>query len=300
MSKITKMYAAPLLLLLSLQQTPHTFAWSTVATRNHAVHCSNHIASPNNKHIRIKTITKQYAAAVPDDDGHDTSEKQKQNQQQQQKQKSSGDALRRQTGIRPSLHPITINALTEALRLRASKEGEVMTMASGENALEVAMLAGKLAIDALAKREEMLRSVTNVSSSNGAALDDGEDNLWELPTEEEKQVIAGRVLGVVMRLKELEQSLVEKVSQTKWVVKYGEHETFGVLATEADIAVEVGYELDERLNIDPLFRMNRAECLLALFIESVEKPQLAKAKASVSDGSKVDFIDEDRLEVLTT
>mmetsp|Transcript_16080 Transcript_16080/g.25066 ORF Transcript_16080/g.25066 Transcript_16080/m.25066 type:complete len:162 (-) Transcript_16080:166-651(-) len=149
--------------------------------------------------------------------------------------------------------------------------------------------------------QSILRSVTNVSSSNGAVLDDGEDNLWELPTEEEKQVIAGRVLGVVMRLKELEQSLVEKVSQTKWVVKYGEHETFGVLATEGDIAVEGRYELlDERLNIDPLFRMNRAECLLALFIESVEKPQLAKAEASVSDGSKVDFIDEDRLEVLTT
>lgn len=265
--------------------------WSTPC--NYAALRLSYNHNYNNKqissNIRIGTTERHAVVSVADENDDDNNDGQKQ-------KKSAGDELRRQTCIRPSLHPITINALTEALRLRASKEGEVVT--NGENALEVAMLAGKLAIDALAKREKMLKSVTNISASDGTSLDDGDDNIWELPTEEEKQVIAGRVLGVVMRLKDLEQSLVEKVSQTKWVVKYGEHETFGVLATEADISVEVGYELDERLNIDPLFRMNRAECLLALFIESIEKPQLAKAEASVPDGSKVDFLDGDRLEVL--
>ena len=38
--------------------------------------------------------------------------------------------------------------------------------------------------------------------------------------------------------------------------------------------------------------------LLALFLETVERPKLEMLGESVAGGSKVDFIDADRLEVL--
>jgi len=44
--------------------------------------------------------------------------------------------------------------------------------------------------------------------------------------------------------------------------------------------------------------MNRAECLLAIFLEEVEIPQLKKLNETVPDESKIDFLDDDRREVV--
>ena len=57
-------------------------------------------------------------------------------------------------------------------------------------------------------------------------------------------------------------------------------------------------ELADSIKINPLFRMNRAEFLPALFLSTVEQPKLESLGEDIAGGSKVDFIDADRLEVL--
>lgn len=135
-------------------------------------------------------------------------------------------------------------------------------------------------------------------------------------TMEESQTISGRVVGVVMRMRELEQELMRKVNGAKWVRRYGEEEIFGVLkkeceqhqrrlaggeeldALEEEGAETVEKQLADTIKINPLLRMNRAECLLALFLTTVEAPKLDALGEGVAGGSRVDFIDADRLEVL--
>ena len=187
-----------------------------------------------------------------------------------------GDPLREATGIRPSLHPATINAIAEALKARATKqEGMVFRVSDTVKPLEVAITAGKIASNVIAQRQKS-------SDQDGMKL-----------TQKEEQTIAGRVLGVIMRLDDLEDALFEKVSNVGWIAKYDEWSTFGTL--------ESGSEgVDDRIKDDPLFCMSRAECLLAIFLHTVEIPQLEQAKESVPDGSKIDFLDADRADVLLT
>jgi len=49
---------------------------------------------------------------------------------------------------------------------------------------------------------------------------------------------------------------------------------------------------------DPLFCMNRAECLLGIFLQEIEIPQFQKLNETAPDGSKIDFLDTDRFEVI--
>lgn len=186
-----------------------------------------------------------------------------------------GDPIRGATGIRPSLHPTTINAIAEALKSRAKKkEGMVFRVSESVQPLEVAVTAGQIASSAISKRQSS-------SEEDGMTL-----------TAEEEQTIAGRVLGVIMRLDDLEDMLQDRVSKVGWIAKYNEWATFGTLETESD------ERIDERIKDDPLFCVSRAECLLALFLKNVEIPALDKANVTVPDGSKTDFLDGDRLEVL--
>lgn len=187
----------------------------------------------------------------------------------------TGDPLRAATGIRPSLHPTTINAIAEALKLRAANIPDTPLVVSDDvESLDVALSAGKIAATAIEKRQRS-------SEKDGMEL-----------TPEEGQTIAGRVVGVVMRFAELEELLHDKVSSVDWVKKYGEWTTFGVLEDES--------EVQDRIKTDPLFTMSRAECLLALFLDTVEAPQMAKIGQSVPGGSRIDFLDSDRQEVLLT
>jgi len=160
---------------------------------------------------------------------------------------SKGDPLRAATGIRPSLHPVTINALAEALKVRALNKKE-MPLRVNEHVepLQVAMSAGRIASEAVEKRQR-------TSAQDGMNL-----------TAQEEQTIAGRVVGVVMRLEELEVALYEKCEATGWIAKYNEWASFGVLKDET-----YEKEVDEMILMDPLFGMNRAECLLALFLQTV-------------------------------
>ncbi|KAL3936076.1 MAG: hypothetical protein SGBAC_008530 [Bacillariaceae sp.] len=189
-----------------------------------------------------------------------------------------GDPVRAATGIRPSLHPTTINAISGALKARAMKtEGKFFRVSDTVQPLEVAVSAGSFASEAIAKRQ-------------ASSKEDGMD--FEL---QEEQTIAGRVMGVVMRFDALESLLHEKVRNVGWIAKYNEWATFGTLKDESkDGAV------DDRIKDDPLFCVSRAECLLALFLDTVEVPTLAKANHTVPDGSTLDFLDADRIEVLAS
>jgi hypothetical protein len=185
-----------------------------------------------------------------------------------------GDSLRAATGIRPSLHPTTINAIAEALKFRAMKK-EGMTFRASEDVqpLEIAVTAGQIAATAVAKRQKQ-------SEQDGMTL--------EL---KEEQTIAGRILGVIMRFDQLEDLLFEKVSNVGWIAEYNEWGAFGTLKS--------GNEgVDERVRDDPLFCVSRAECLLAIFLDTIEVPALEKTNEIVPDGSKIDFLDADRLKVL--
>jgi hypothetical protein len=125
---------------------------------------------------------------------------------------------------------------------------------------------------------------------------------------EEQQTVTGRVVGVTMRLGTLENDLERCCDTTGWVAKYNEWDRFGVSPPAAAIAAATGGGDDDnyrrntetatKLASDGLFRLNRAECLLALFLHRVEQPELAKKSVSVPDNSTIDFLDADRLEAL--
>ena len=214
---------------------------------------------------------------------------------------SGGDQVRGSTGIRPSLHPTAINVISEALLLRHSGKNtkgpiDAYNLKDDEQPLSVALTAGALASDLLEKRKTSCEADGDVAS---------------IPTFEECQTVAGRVVGVVMRMRELEQALAARVNTAAWVAKYGEHGSFGVLKSECkrvaaseelpgtiDIEPKIEKELANRIRDDPLFRMCRAECLLAIFLQAVEVPKLLEVGETVAGGSTVDFLDEDRKEVL--
>jgi hypothetical protein len=192
-----------------------------------------------------------------------------------------GDPLREATGIRPSLHPLTINILADALKIRARNDSSIpLHVADHITPLQVAMAAGKLAGDAIQKRQA-------ASKTDNMSL-----------TIFEQETVAGRVVGVVMRLPSLESQLWLKCSSASWVDKYDEWHSFGVLKQEGTTLVANVSALQDRIQSDPLFVMHRAECLLALFLHQIEAPELARRNATVSDQSTVDFLDSDRRHVL--
>jgi len=210
-------------------------------------------------------------AADNDDDETDTSTS--------KQPATTGDALRAATGIRPSLHPVTINALAEALKLRAqNREDWPLRPRANVEPLQIALSAGRIATEAIQKRQ-------------AASDEDG----MKLQAKEE-QTVAGRVVGVVMRLDDLEATLVTRCEAAPWIAKYGEWATFGLMGN-AEVEASLS-DVEDRIRDDPLFRLSRAECLLALFLATVEQPSLERSDESVPGGSTVDFLDADRKEVL--
>jgi hypothetical protein len=194
-----------------------------------------------------------------------------------------GDPLREATDIRPSLHPLTINILADALKIRARNDSSIpLHVADHITPLQVAMAAGKLASNAIQKRQA-------ASKTDNMSL-----------TVFEQETVAGRVVGVVMRLPSLESQLWLKCSSASWVDKYDEWHSFGVLKQEgtSHVANDSRAALQDRIQSDPLFVMHRSECLLALFLHQIEAPELARRNATVSDQSTVDFLDSDRRHVL--
>lgn len=206
--------------------------------------------------------------------------------------KKIGDPLREDNGVRPSIHPTTINAIAEALKARATQSLKADTTSQDEDdmmhfrvtdtvePLMVMVTAGQFASDAIQKRQES-------SEEDGMLLTQGEE-----------QTLAGRVMGVIMRLDDLEDELADRTTGVSWVGQYDEWSSFGVLEGESSENDDKLDKVHAKILDDPLFCMNRAECLLAIFLHNVEIPQLEKLNETVPDGSKIDFLDEDRREVV--
>jgi len=217
-----------------------------------------------------------------------------------------GDPLRAATGIRPSLHPTTINAISEALLVRARQSNAVkdddttitegyplvVNEEKGIKPIDVAVAAGRLATDAISKRTDA--TLKNIEVEGDKSM---------IFNEQECQVLAGRVVGVVMRFKELEDLLIKSVNKVGWIEKYNEYSTFGVLKEECqddtDNALS-SFELNNEIKMNPLLRMSRAECLLALFIMTEEIPKMRELGQETVDSDRaLDFLDSDRYEVLS-
>lgn len=216
------------------------------------------------------------------------------------KKKKIGDSVREDNGVRPSIHPISINAIAEALKARATQaqsnakdddDDEAMHFRVSDTVdpLMVMVTAGQFASDAIQKRQE-------------SGEEDG-----MLLNQEEEQTLAGRIMGVIMRFDALEPELAERTGSADWVTQYDEWGSFGLLASESERASNEDNDDDDddgleqvhaKILDDPLFCMNRAECLLAIFLQEVEIPQLNKVNQTVPDGSEIDFLDEDRREVV--
>lgn len=196
-----------------------------------------------------------------------------------------GDKVREANGKRPSLNPTIINAISEALLVRSiSDPNNPMEIVGDVQPLDVAVAAGKIAMNCI---ENRAKSSTAVKGDESSAF-----------THDEAQLICGRVVGVVMRWNELEKTLVERVKAQKWIIKYGEENSFGVIKDEL-LEEDAQVLVKKKVKEDPLCRMCRAECLYALFLRNVEQPTMEKLGQIPADGhSGVDFLDTERLEVL--
>jgi hypothetical protein len=218
-----------------------------------------------------------------------------------------GDKVREANNIRPSLNPTVINTIANALLQRSTTRSSFIP-SSQTQPIAIMVEAASLASKAIQSRA---KGSTQVSGDNGAF------------TEEEGKLVAGRIVGVLMRLNDLEDELIEKVMGTSWVKKYGEESMFGVCNVElsegykpSDVTNIVDADADgdakdgidevlEKLKDDPLLRMCRAECLYALFLRNVEMPSMAKIGVIPVDsvnagghGGGIDFLDQEKMEVL--
>ena len=182
-----------------------------------------------------------------------------------------GDPLRDGAGLRPSTHPETINAIAHALHVRAQNISDMpLRMNENTEPFEITLTAGKIAQEAVRTQQEM----------------SGDDSMTF--TQEEQQILAGRIIAVVTRLGDLEPELHERCKEVEWVSKQNKWDSFGVLEDETSES-----EIDSMILDKPSLRVNRAECLLALFLETIEGPGLRLNDVTVPC-MNVDFLDSDR------
>lgn len=195
----------------------------------------------------------------------------------EQKKKKIGDPLREANNVRPSLHPLTINIIAEALRVRAKNDTAIPLRILNDSmeGWEITYHAGKLAERAIEQRQEK-------SKEDGMKL-----------TKQEASLVGGRVVATVLRLEDLEWELLHRCKQVPWIAKYNEWDNFGIMPDESCIKT-----LDERILSDPLFTVNRAERLLALFLLNLEGPGVRAAGDTMPDGSHVDFLEEDHYQIM--
>ncbi len=224
---------------------------------------------------------------------------------------TSGDKIRESNNIRPSLNPTIINAISQALLERSTSKSQSQYIPSSTNQpINIMINAASLASKTIQSRAQSATSVAGDEHSIFNA--------------EESKLVAGRIVGVLMRLHELENELVSRVGKATWVKKYGEEAIFGLCKVElkddsyspSDVLSIVDtdktsndsntkdnnnehvHQILERIKDDPLLRMCRAECIYALFLKTVEVPSMEKAGQVVPVGSSIDFLDQERIDVL--
>ena len=182
------------------------------------------------------------------------------------------------TPTRPSLHPITIDAIEEAFRLRAQNMTTSPLRIINEQTewFEVQYSAVKFADRFLEK---------TVSHQY---------------TEEEVQTIGGRIVGVLMRLDDLEWEWWNRATKDRYIKTIPNNLWKSTLGLHpGGVEQSCFLTLDEALSKEDDFARVRAERMLGLFLMNIEGPGLEAAGESVPGGSHPDFIeDEKQLELM--
>jgi len=181
---------------------------------------------------------------------------------------------------RPSLHPITIDAIEEGFRLRAQNmtTSPLRLIDQQTEWFEVQYSVMKFA-------DRFLEKYTKVN----------DEFQW---TEEELQTIGGRIVGTLMRLEDLEwewnhrictSSLAEADSPS--MIPYALWKTTLGLHPE-DVEQKCPLTLDTALLEEKDFARARAERMLALFLTNIEAPGLEGSDNTFPGGSYPDFIED--------
>lgn len=177
---------------------------------------------------------------------------------------------------RPSLHPITIDAIEDAFRLRAqnSTTSPLRLIDDRSEWFDVQYSIIKFA-------ERFMEKYTNAEGALQLTV-------------EEQQTIGGRIVGVLMRLDDLEwewnhrvttSPLVNEVECHLWKTMVGLH--------PGNVEQNCIRTVDEALLEDEDFARARAERMLALFLLNIEGPGLEASGESIPGGSSpADFIDD--------
>lgn len=183
-----------------------------------------------------------------------------------------------------SLHPITIDAIEEAFRLRAQN----MTT-SPLRLLDSNMEWFEVQYSIMKYTERFLEDYTKDSKNSN------DEPKW---TEEEFQTIGGRIVGVLVRLDDLEWEWNHRVTTSKLgqpesadMIPYDQWKS--ILGLHPDnVEQRCIKTLDRALLEESDFARARAERMLALFLLNIEGPAM-KASGNLSpDGSEVDFIQD--------
>ena len=189
------------------------------------------------------------------------------------------------TEQRPSLHPITIDAIAEALRIRASNNKSMPLRTNHDDNIEdweIMMTAGKIA-----------QSTLEETSSN----DDEESILFN---KEEQNTIGARIVATIIRFEYLEEQLRKKCNTAIAELEQEEEVQYynlGVLGVDEEVQQDL---LDETIRNDPVFSTNRAMSLLAIFLDSIERPARRQSGNTLPGGSVPDFLDPVQRKILLT
>lgn len=179
---------------------------------------------------------------------------------------------------RPSLHPLVIEAIEESFRLRA-KNSTTSPLRKINDSTEWY----EIEFSAMKHAERFLEQ--HIKPTNGFQ--------W---TEEELHTIGGRIVGVLMRLDDLEwewhhrvttSSLGKVVPMEDWRRNLGLHP-----GSVEQICLRT---VDSALVEDEEFARRRAEIMYAMFLMNIEEPGMKASGSSVVGGSSAkDFIEDSK------
>ena len=192
--------------------------------------------------------------------------------------------VEKETPLSSSLHHVVIDAIEEALKLRAQNvtTSPLRLLDSNMEWFEVQYSVIKFAERFLEKRIKEKRIDPNL-------------------TEEEQQTIGGRIVGILMRLDDLEwewnhrvetsifneSTSPDMIPQDQWKSILGLH--------PGNVEQSCTKTLDKALLEDRDFARKRAEIMLALFLLNIEGPAMKASENNAPDGSKVDFVRDENL-----